>query len=1075
MLRRLRLARLTAVSILCFPLALLAQPAPGARMVTGRVVDAAGLAVPGATVVLTNRSTGLERLRTTDDRGAYEFPDLGDGTYALLVTLDGFAPVTRDVSPGPPIDVQIRPAGVIESVTVVSAARQAELRESLSTPVNVVGAARLRETARNSVGEVLREVPGVLTRRGSEGTSVAGEQVQGIDSRQVLVLMDGQPIAGARGIKSGAINLDRQPTGRLERVEVVKGAASALFGSDAIGGVVNLITRDAASPFEASGSLSGGEHGTVDLGASVGGRRERASFFGTVGRSARDSFDLTPQTPDTTGVELDRYDGFGKVGFRPSTSLTLSATGSGYWNRQRGRVVGEAGLLDSVVDDESQSAGMTALWQIGGRTSAEAHAYATRFDETNDGTLLATQVVQPTDRLFQSMRKADASITHVLGERHMIQAGAEVMGDRYRGVNRVRDTGGHDATTAVGWAQDRISVASWLTVTVGARYDHHSIFGSAVSPKAAFNVRAAEGLRLRASYGEGFRAPDLGQLFYRFVPAANFYQVIGNPSLRPEEAESFQAGADYSARSGRFRVGVNAFRNRIDDLIEAESLGFIATPAQLAATIAREQLDPSFNPLIGRQLFVYRNIADAKTQGVELDGEAALGRGLQIAGAYTFLEALDLTRNQTLAGRHGHQGHARLTWASAPFALRAELRGSFYSSWIASAARGSASPAVIAPKFALWDLFLSKGLGRGLDLFGAVDNLTDSQDPNTGRTVDSGAPAPIYRPDIGRTMRFGVRWTLGSGAPRQTSAIAPAPAASRAAPADRAPQASASAAAARTGILLLAHGGSAHWNENVRTLAARVDQDRPVEVAFGMATRANIQAAADKLAARGVERIVAVPLFVSSHSSVVDSTAYLLGLRQHAPADLAIFAKMSHGSHAPAAGAGHEGHASAPTDGTTPIVSAVPVTMTPALDAHPILAAILADRARAISTEPSREAIVLVAHGPGKDEENARWLQNLAALGSAIGRTASYASIDYLTVRDDAPAAIRDAATAELRGIVEKRRAAGTRVLIVPVLMSFGGIEQGIRKRLDGLEYTMASQAIMPDARLVDWIAAVAR
>src|SRR5688572_7190754 len=96
------------------------------------------------------------------------------------------------------------------------------------------------------------------------------------------------------------------------------------------------------------------------------------------------------------------------------------------------------------------------------------------------------------------------------------------------------------------------------------------------------------------------------------------------------------------------------------------------------------------------------------------------------------------------------------------------------------------------------------------------------------------------------------------------------------------------------GILLLAHGGSAEWNGRVMELAAKVNATRPTEVAFGMATRANIQSAIDKLVARGVTEIVAVPLFVSSWSTVITSTEYLLGLRAEAPAALANYAKMNH-------------------------------------------------------------------------------------------------------------------------------------------------------------------------------------
>ena len=281
--------------------------------------------------------------------------------------------------------------------------------------------------------------------------------------------------------------------------------------------------------------------------------------------------------------------------------------------------------------------------------------------------------------------------------------------------------------------------------------------------------------------------------------------------------------------------------------------------------------------------------------------------------------------------------------------------------------------------------------------------------------------------------------------------------------------ATAAAQAPSTGILLLAHGGAKNWNQSVADAAADVNRDRPVEVAFGMATRANIQAAIDRLIARGVTEIVAVPLFVSPHSSVVRSTEYLLGLRQDAPADLAIFAKMNHGSGD--AHAGHAGHtAAAPEDGTKPVVSRVPIRMAGALGRHPLVAAILADRAVSISQDATHEAVVLVAHGPVPSDDNARWLDDLAALGNAVKASTTFKAVEWQTVRDDAPEPIRNEAATELRNRVTRLAAGGDRVLIVPVVISFGGIEQGVRKRLDGLAYTMPAQGLLPDPRIAQWI-----
>jgi hypothetical protein len=219
------------------------------------------------------------------------------------------------------------------------------------------------------------------------------------------------------------------------------------------------------------------------------------------------------------------------------------------------------------------------------------------------------------------------------------------------------------------------------------------------------------------------------------------------------------------------------------------------------------------------------------------------------------------------------------------------------------------------------------------------------------------------------------------------------------------------------GILLLAHGGSGEWNARVMELAAKVNQRRPTEVAFGMATRATMQSGIDRLVERGATEIVAVPLFVSSWSTVITSTEYLLGLRAEAPAALAIFAKMNHG-----AAGGHDAHAGhAPAvDGTTPVKSPVPIRMTPALNDHPIVADVLASRARAISRNAAQEAVIIVAHGPTEEDDNTRWLADMASLAARVGKAQAFASVDYLTLRDDAPKPIRDAATRELRGIVER-------------------------------------------------------
>lgn len=751
----------------------------------GRVADRNNAALPGATVTLNNLSIGLERVAITDANGVYTFAAVSGGRYRLTAGATGFATASQVIERvgDRPIDFTLEPGQVAEQVVIISGSRQEELRETLNTKVDVIGRARIRDTGYESVAEVLQELPGVLTRRGSQGAGAAGEQIQGIDSRQVLVLFDGQPIIGARGIKRGVLNLDRQSVGTLEQVEVVKGASSALYGSDAIGGVINQISRDPRQPLELGWVASGGSQGRFDVRGDAGMAGEKLTLFFSGERHKQNDFDLTPTTFDTTGAKYERHDAFAKAKYQLAPNLAISAFARSYWNTDTGRAVGEEGNQYSTTDEDAQNFNLQTDWTINQRISAQARGYFARFDEIGRSRLAVPTSTSadgrlPDGNLFERYGKVDGSINALIGDRQLFQAGAEWTTDRYRGINRLANDSGNKVSTGSFFAQDKIGLANRVTITVGTRFDHHSIFGNAVSPKAAVNVRITDLFRARFSYGRGFRAPDLGQLFYRFLNPTNFYQVIGNPSLRPEYANSFQLGGEFTSRGRRARLGVNVFYNSVRDLIDSVSLGFITSRQQLEAVAAREGIDlTQFRPVIGRLLFYYKNITDATTYGVEVDGDVKLGKGYFFGGAYTNLTARDRKTQVPLTGRHKHQGNIRFGWEdSGRIGMRWNLRGTFYSKWIQTLGTTTTSsngtvtvtPDVIPQGFALWDFYAAKRIWRGLELFGAVDNLTDSQDPNLNRfgppsaTGAPPSPLPIYRPELGRTYRLGMRFNWAS-------------------------------------------------------------------------------------------------------------------------------------------------------------------------------------------------------------------------------------------------------------------------------------------------------------------------
>lgn len=722
--------------------------------IKGRVEDPANKAIAGATVVLRNQKTGLERIASTDAEGRFTFNASSAGEYEAIATASGFGRIVKQVGDAQTeVVFTLQPETLREEVTVVSGSRQEELRESLNTKVEVVTANDIKTTGYQNVGEVLREVPGVITRRGSETSGVAGEQIQGIDSRQVLVLMDGQPVVGSRGIKQGALNLDRQSVGRLESVEVVKGASSALYGSDAIGGVINLITREPSKPFNMSLSAAGGNFGAVDLRSDLSFKHDKFGGVFSVGRHKNNGFDLNPATFQAEGAGFHRYDTYGKLKYQATDNFSVLGFANSYWNDLKGQVVGESGPQFNDIEDQSQNYGVTADWAIDGRTSLQARGYFARFDEYTFGRLYPSNAPVADGNLFERYGKFDATFSRLIGERQFIQVGTEFATDRYSGYNRLQNDKGR-ADTQVFWLQDKINLAKRLTLTLGGRYDHHSAFGSAFSPKIGLNYRVTDWASLRASWGRGFRAPDLGQLYYRLTNPTNFYQVIGNPNLSPEHSGSWQVGAEFNAFKRKARLGINFFRNDIRNLINSQNLGFV-TAGNVDTIFAAYGIDPSIRPFITYNLllFYHRNLARAYTTGGEFDAGYILPCGFSVNGSYTYLDARDVANNRYLPGRNRHQAFAKFSYENARLGVNANIRGSFYSKWIVSRIDNS-NTETVAPSFQLWDVYAAKRLKKGFEVYGTVENLFNNRDQNSGTAL------PIYRPEAGRAFKLGIRWTL---------------------------------------------------------------------------------------------------------------------------------------------------------------------------------------------------------------------------------------------------------------------------------------------------------------------------
>jgi sirohydrochlorin ferrochelatase len=251
-------------------------------------------------------------------------------------------------------------------------------------------------------------------------------------------------------------------------------------------------------------------------------------------------------------------------------------------------------------------------------------------------------------------------------------------------------------------------------------------------------------------------------------------------------------------------------------------------------------------------------------------------------------------------------------------------------------------------------------------------------------------------------------------------------------------------AAAQDALLIVAHGArQPEWNERVIRLAEKVDWPGPVGVAFLMnaAPEHRLDRVAARLDATGAERIIVLPLLVSSFSGHYEEIRYYVGERSEAP---------------------HHAH-------YQPLRTRAQLVLAPAMDDHEVITRILADQVRAISVNPAEESLVLVAHGPNEDSDNRLWLERLGHHAERLQKQFGFRHIETITLRDDAPKLVRDAATEHLRAVVS-RFGQDSRVLVLPVLISVGQIQKQIHERLAGLNYTMSEAGLAEHPLAAEWV-----
>ena len=256
------------------------------------------------------------------------------------------------------------------------------------------------------------------------------------------------------------------------------------------------------------------------------------------------------------------------------------------------------------------------------------------------------------------------------------------------------------------------------------------------------------------------------------------------------------------------------------------------------------------------------------------------------------------------------------------------------------------------------------------------------------------------------------------------------------------------------GVLVMAHGGNAEWNREVAAALAPIDCDYPLEIAWGMADAGSLQQGVDKLEARGATRIGVVRLFISGESWY-ERTRQILGLAPGAPARPAA---AGHDAHD-----GHGGHGMA----FWRLESKAQFAMShQGLASAPEMGPVLAERARTLSRDPSSEDVLILAHGPGDDAENERWLAQIGEHAKTVRAALPFRRIQVETLREDWPDK-RASSEARIRAFVERANKENGRAIVIPFrVQGFGPYD----KVLDGLEYVSDGQGLVPHPQVAAWI-----
>jgi vitamin B12 transporter len=588
---------------------------------------------------------------------------------------------------------------------VVVANRAPTPLSTVGNSVTVLDEQDIRESQAVIDADLLEQTPGIaVARTGGVGqpTSVF---IRGAESDQTVVVIDGVKMTDP-SLPGGGFDFENLLVGDTSRIEILRGAQSTLYGSDAIGGVIDIMTADPTRKSQGSASLEGGSHGTGYGTANVGGVsgsllwRVAGSYYGSSGIPCIDRY-LGGRRDCASQIG----DGAGQLRYAITPGLQLDLRG--YFVSSRNDFDGYDTPTFTFGDDREygktqQGIGYAGLtWRspdrsLTNRLSVQYTGSETRnFDP--DG---PANFGDPTTESFYGFGRnvrEEYQGTWKFADTGQVVFGAQNEHSTIHTVSPFSPFLGAGVVIDSGYVQGHDEVLKGLTLTAGGRYDHHDVYGGhGTGQFAAAWVMPDQNTVLRASFGQGFKAPALYQL----------YSNYGNRALQPETSNSWDAGVEHHALQNRLVASATYFRRTSNDLI-----GFFDcfTPSPLCAT---------------EPFGYYANIARSTAHGLELAGLLKATDQLSITANYTWTHTEDVSPGSSTYGnelprRPAHAGNAAISYVW-PFQLSTDLALRYSGPDFDDAANR-----IRLGGYVLLDFRTSLPVNDHLQIYARVENLTD--------------------------------------------------------------------------------------------------------------------------------------------------------------------------------------------------------------------------------------------------------------------------------------------------------------------------------------------------------------